>query len=185
MNSTIVIIPVSKKKVLKLTIGSFAFVLIGTYILLVPNTRYDTTTMMAFGWITILFFGGCLLFGVSRLLSKKPGIVFDSNGFSDFTSYLGGIKVDWYDVADIRPSALGKQYFVTILLKDPNVVLNKVTGLKRFLMQQNLKYYDSPIHITANNLDMPFERLVEEFLKKWQTWRNRAQHGFLCNGQSD
>jgi hypothetical protein len=86
------IIPVSRLKVYLLTLGSLGFVVVGIIMIVKAFAEFQATAVLIIliGIVAVMFFGACLLFGLYRLFSRKPGLILRKEGFEDYSSFLGG-----------------------------------------------------------------------------------------------
>jgi hypothetical protein len=171
MTSQKTIIPISRLKLTLLTVGALGFIVAGFYILKGALVSFHLFSILVIiiGVASILFFGACFLFGVFRLLSNKPGLILTADGFEDYSSFIGGQFIKWQEVEGIDSLQVQKQNFIRVFLKDPNNIIAKAKGLRKFAMKMNYKFYGSPIHISANSLTYKFSKLQEEFYGTWHS----------------
>jgi len=160
-------IPLSKTKLLFGIGGSILFVVLGLYLFTTiadHQTRFNPTLVKVAGIAGILFFGATGIYGVKKVFDNNVGLTIDDNGIVDNTnaSSIGLIK--WADITEIRTEQVMSTKFLLIFTKDPNGILEKVSGIKRKLMAGNMKMYGTPLSITSSTLKYNFNDL-EKLLK--------------------
>lgn len=165
------IIPISRLKLTLLTFGALGFVVVGLIMIAKGFAKFELLAFFGIiiGSASFTFFGACFLFGLFRLFSKKPGLILTHEGFEDHSSFLGGHFIRWADVEEIDYLKIQNQNIIRVILKDPNGFIAQTKGLQKFVMRLNYKFYNSPIHISANSLTYKFSDLQEKFYKTWQT----------------
>ena len=160
-------IPLSKTKLLFGIGGSILFVVLGLYLFTTiadHQTRFNPTLVKVVGIAGIVFFGATGIYGIKKMFDNNVGLTIDDNGILDNTnaSSIGLIK--WADITDIRTEQVMSTKFLLIFTKDPNEILEKVSGMKRKLMAGNMKMYGTPLSITSTTLKYNFNAL-EKLLK--------------------
>lgn len=160
-------IPLSKTKLLFGIGGSILFVVLGLYLfttIVEQQTRFNPTLVKVVGIAGILFFGATGIYGVKKMFDNNVGLTIDDNGIVDNTnaSSIGLIK--WEDITEIRTEQVMSTKFLLIFTKDPDGILEKVSGMKRKLMAGNMKMYGTPLSITSTTLKYNFNDL-EKLLK--------------------
>jgi len=165
-------IPISKKKLTLGIIGSVLFVILGIWFYSHPNDfqnipfRFlrNPTVIKTIGIAGIIFFGATGIYGIIKSFDKKFGLIIDNEGIFDNSnaSSIGLIK--WTDIIEIRTEQVMSTKFLLIYISDPNALIENVKGMKRKLMEGNMKIYGTPISITSNTLKYNFSDL-EKLLK--------------------
>lgn len=160
-------IPLSKTKLLYGIGGSILFVVLGLYLFTTiadRHTGFNLTLVKVTGIAEIVFFGATGIYGVKKMFDNNVGLTIDDNGIVDNTnaSSIGLIK--WTDITEIRTEQVMSTKFLLIFIKDPNGILEKVSGMKCKLMAGNMKMYGTPLSITSTTLKYNFNDL-EKLLK--------------------
>jgi hypothetical protein len=160
-------IPLSKTKLLLGIGGSILFVILGLYLFTTiadQQIRFNPLQVKGAGIAGILFFGATGIYGIKKMFDNNVGLTIDDNGIIDNTnaSSIGLIK--WADITEIKTEQVMSTKFLLIYTKDPNGILEKVNGLKRKLMEGNMKMYRTPLSITSSTLKYNFNDL-EKLLK--------------------
>ncbi len=142
-------IPLSKTKIILLTIGSLAFVVVGYFLL------WDISGIAA-----IIFFGATGIYGIIKLLDKKIGLQIDNQGITDHSSATSIGLIEWQDISGIRSQRIKSQKFIMIDVIDAEKYISKASNkFKRSIMRANMKLYGTPISISSNALQCNFEAL--------------------------
>lgn len=165
--TTSVEIPLSKKKIILVLIGSLAFVAAGIWFMVKPTTfsdsgplRGSTVVVTIVGAAAVLFFGLCAVYAIRKLPDNKPGLTMDESGITDNSGGVSAGLVLWADINGLSVVTVQKQKFILLHVKNPNDYIERQTGIiKRKMMQMNFKMYGSPLTISANGLKITFDEL--------------------------
>ena len=148
-------IPLSKTKILLTIGGSILFVVLGIYFITTmadQQTRFNPTLVKGVGIASVLFFGATGIYGIKKLFDNNVGLTIDDNGIIDNTNATSIGLIKWADITEIRTEQVMSTKFLLIFTKDPNEILEKVSGMKRKLMAGNMKMYGTPLSITSTTL---------------------------------
>lgn len=159
-------IPISKRKMIFSLIGCIAFVAAGVLFIYTPGsfagkTAFKTESMiMTVGVLSFLFFGLCGYFIAKKLLGKSSGLVIDDRGILDQSSGISGHFIPWEDITSIGKAKVFRQSFVTLVMRNPQDYINaeKRPGVRKAL-EMNFRSAGSPFCISANALDIKFNKL--------------------------
>jgi len=171
------VIKSSKIKIVLLVAGALAFVLVGAFFLIVGPEEFssgrrsvDPGLFYLIGSAAVLFFGACLIFGIRKLFDSQPGLVLDANGIYDNSTGVSVGFVPWDDVVDIGRLVIVKQKFVVVIVRNPEKYTETGNKFARMTKRANASRYKSPVHISANTLQIKFEELegkVAEYFKRY------------------
>jgi len=165
-------IPLSKTKILLTIGGSILFVVLGIYFITTMAdqlTRFNPTLVKGVGIASVLFFGATGIYGIKKLFDNNVGLTIDDNGIIDNTNATSIGLIKWADITEIRTEQVMSTKFLLIFTKDPNEILEKVSGMKRKLMAGNMKMYGTPLSITSTTLKYNFnalEKLIKDRLNE-------------------
>jgi hypothetical protein len=163
-------IPLSKTKILFGIGGSVLLVVAGIFLFTTISNDYQGVNSMvvkAVGVIGGLFFSVTGIYGVRRLFDNRIGLIIDEAGITDYSTATSIGFIPWTDIAEIRTEQVMSSKFMLIFTKDPIPFLEKVTGIRRKLLEANMKMYGTPFAITSNTLQYDFnslEKLLRERL---------------------
>ena len=154
-------IALNKSKLVALNLGSFAFVAVGTVMIL---RHYDSLTLKVLavktaGIAGCIFFGAIAVFTALKLFDKKPGLVVDATGILDNSSSVAAGFIPWADVRGLREILVRNQKFLMIDVIDSEKYVSRSNAFTRMLVVANTKYYGSPVAISSVALSIDFEQL--------------------------
>jgi len=158
-------IQLSKSKLTLMTIGSCAFVIIGTWFVINPSRFLSficrsTTIIFVSGLSSILFFGFVWFYLFKKLFDKKPGLIISNKGIVDNSGGLSAGFIPWSDIKEIKETIIANQKFISVIVKNPQHYIDRQsTKFKRWLMERNYKWFGSAIGISANGLKYNFDEL--------------------------
>jgi hypothetical protein len=183
------IVELSKVKLSLITIGSFAFVAIGIWMLGLENQTVEGSRFTEPDYVNgvamaaIAFFGVCGIFGLKKMSDHRPGVLLTPDGFYDNSSGVAAGIVTWSDVSGVSEYSMQGQRFVSVLLKDPETYVNRGSTLRRMANRANMKLCGTPVNISANSLKISYE----ELLKLFETYleSSRAGSGEGVSGDPD
>ncbi len=160
-------IPLSKTKLLLGIGGSILFIVVGIYLfttLADEQTRFNPILVKGVGIASILFFSVAGIYGIKKMFDNNIGLTIDDIGIIDNTNATSIGLIKWADIIEIKTEQVMSTKFLLIYTSDPNRILEKVKGMKRKLMEGNMKMYGTPLSITSNTLKYNFNDL-EKLLK--------------------
>lgn len=162
------VIGLSKVKILVLMLGAAVFVLLGAWLLSVDvqeiesHRRFNNPVLFyGIGIVSIVFFGLCGFIGVKKFFDNSPGVIISSKGILDNSSGISAGLISWEEVVGISEYQVQKQKFVSIHVKDPEKYVNNGNALKRMANRANIKMCGTPLNISANNLKISYDELLE------------------------
>lgn len=169
-----IIIPLSKKKIAIILLGSLLFVFIGVWGIIdterFVSIRYSETVVFYSGIIAVLFFGICFFFALKKIFSSKPGLIISNKGVFDNSNANSIGLIEWKDITGIERLEIASSKMLLIKTSNPEKYINSSKNLiTKKTMRMNYKMYGSPIAIISNSLKINFsnlENLLNEELKK-------------------
>lgn len=170
-------IPLSKKKIILMLVGSIAFVMIGLWFVIAPPTISNPffgnpTRLLILGIVAILFFGVLAVFFARKLRDSKPGLVISDLGLTDNSSGVSAGLILWSDIVDLSVIEIQQQKLIMLVVKNPQEYIDRQkSGFKRKLMQMNHNMYGTPLSITSNSLQIKFDELLNILSDRLQAER--------------
>ncbi|GGH21691.1 STM3941 family protein [Mucilaginibacter phyllosphaerae] len=163
-------ISLSKIKMIALLTGALLFVAAGIWFVKHPEMFSKSPLLITIiGYASIVFFGVCALFVVSKLFDTSPGFVIDSNGIVDNSSMFSVGFIPWVDIAGLSTLQIGRQKMIMIKVQDPNGYINRQpNALSRRAASINYRMYGSPIIVSTAALRHSFEGLYDKINEGWQ-----------------
>lgn len=156
---TPIIIYPSHNRIALLFLGSIAFVAIGIWMVTLSSNEIGIKRTIS-AWICILFFGTIGVFTLTRLFSKKPALIIDQAGITDYASSLSAGFIPWSDITGAGIATFHKQKFLGISLRNPQDYLEKASLLKRLLMKSNSSWVGYIVNIPQITLPVAVEDLL-------------------------
>jgi hypothetical protein len=165
MNTDVIVIPLSKSKLLLLFMGSLGFVAVGAWFVGSPSTFADSSftdvLLIILGCISILFFGACGVAMLFKLLGNKPGFIIDKSGITDNSTAVSVGFIPWSDITGISKTALAGQEFIMIKLRNPlEYIERQHNSATRMALKANNSNYGTPINVSVNGLKCSFGELL-------------------------
>ncbi|WP_277674604.1 STM3941 family protein [Piscibacillus halophilus] len=121
----------------------------------------DDLTLTVIGFLLVLIFGFCLFYYIKVLIKRKPALIISDEGISDYSSYLGPGLIRWDEIEGFEFVGFGSQQFLGIYTKDPELIINRASGLRRVINRMNKGLINTQVNIMVKNLDCSSEDLVE------------------------
>lgn len=174
MENNTITIPFSKKKNSLLLIGAIVFVATGCW-LLFGNPKFDNAVLnnpwftKMVGATSLVFFGLAAYFFIRNLMAIGPGIVINDIGIDDYSSAVA-VKIYWKDIEVIEAMQIQSQPIILVKVGNPQTYIDRAKGFKRKMMTMNYKYYGTPISISANGLQIPFDELLQLISDRLETY---------------
>ncbi|HPF00035.1 MAG TPA: STM3941 family protein [Bacteroidales bacterium] len=171
-------IPLSKRKLIWMTMGSLAFCCIGIWLLIDPHkTDHPFLGSLAVtymtGLVTFLFFGFGVFIFIRKLLSDNPGFIISRDGLTDNSSGVAAGYIPWEDIQDVINAEIMNQRCILIMVKNPLEYLEKVRNpLKRKTMHMNYKMCGTPISVSANSLKINYDNLFKLIIHKMDEYKS-------------
>jgi hypothetical protein len=112
---------------------------------------------------SIGFFAFCSIFGIKKLVDKKPGLVFSDEGLFDNASLVPVGNIPWSDITGVNVLLVKRQSLLVVKLVDPKKYIEDASNLKRKLRTTTFETYASPVVIPSSALSIDFNELVGIF----------------------
>ncbi|WP_288427241.1 STM3941 family protein [uncultured Spirosoma sp.] len=170
-------IPLNKAKLLLGIGGSILFVILGVWLFTHANDFQNLsvrilknpTLIKGLGIASILFFSATGIYGIRKSFDNQIGLIIDEQGIFDNTNASSVGLIKWTDITGIKNQQVASTKFLLIYTKNPHYYLDKVTGLKRKMLEGNNSMYGTPLSITSGTLKYNFsdlEKLIIDRLNK-------------------
>ena len=156
-------ISVSKFKLVLLLLGAIGLVASAIWIFYLSGYEpvYISIWVRSVSLFCIVFFGLCGLYSIKKLFNTHPGLVLDSAGIIDNSSAVSVGRISWQDLEGINITWIQGQRFITLYVTNPQKYLQRGGFFKRQMNALNYRFYGSPIHISANTLNISFGELID------------------------
>ena len=159
------VIELNKTKVKLLTVVSCASLVLSLWMLSFDQAgiepRLNGQTSAHGVWVaSIVFFGLCAIFGIKKLLEKKPGLTFNSAGLFDNASLVPAGVIPWSEITGVGALEVKKQTLLVVKLTDPQKYIDGSSALKRALRRTTFSTYGSPVVIPLSAVNIGFNELL-------------------------
>lgn len=157
---------VSPLKTILLLTGSLVFVVLGLIYLLQPERlvtgRVQSESIIQLvGLLSVVFFGLAFVFGIKQLLTRKPGLIFDSTGISINQGIGFKGTLEWNKIAGYSEVVIKKQPIIMLHLENPESIIQaQKSKFRKMLMQFSLSSFGSPVSITATGMQISYPELL-------------------------
>lgn len=169
-------IPLSKSKLLLAVGGCILFVMLGIYLLtedVFQHINFPPAIAKGAGILSIVFFGVVGFLTVRKMFDNKTGLRIDETGITDNTSANSIGLIPWSEISAIKTGQVMSTKFLLIHTKNPDQILEKVSHVKRRMMQANQKMYGTPFAITSTTLKYNFSQLESLLQNKLNEYKTR------------
>lgn len=151
-----------KGRMFFLAIGAILFILVGFVFLFITFDGEVNWAYRIIGLICVLFFGMCFVFIVKQLFSKKPALLIDEVGITDWSSGIQVGLIKWEEIEDTRLIVYSGQKFLAIYTYDQDLIINRTNGLRKIAYKMNKALIDSQINIAYKNIQCDEDELIEQ-----------------------
>ncbi len=167
-------IPISNKKMILLVLGALAFVLIGIWFVIEPESLSTSTRnrnpyfTQVIGIVSIIFFGLCLLIMIIQLLDKTfKGVIINDKGIYENSSILNIGLIKWEDIKGFKIVEVQQTRTIIILTDKPKEYIdNAKSKTSKKFMELGWKMNGSPLYI--NPIPLKIKSLeLEKILNKY------------------
>jgi hypothetical protein len=162
------VIELSKGKIVLMIAGSLLFVAAGVWFLLADNYGSLVTTLGRFvppwfvhglGLVAALFGLAGAGYGIAKSRDRKPGLTLSSAGMVDNSSAVAAGFIPWSEVTGLDTFQIQSQRMLVVHVADPGKYIERGSAFKRALNRANAGMCGSPIVISSNALQIPFDEL--------------------------
>lgn len=168
------IIKLNKIKIGLLTLGAFAFVAAGVWMLSLGAAAIRSERSFAsffntpayvygLGLASVLLFGPLGLYGLKALFDQRPALVLNESGIVDNASAISAGFIPWSEIRGAGVLEIEKQRMLVIEVSDPRKYIDRGGSLRRLLNRANHGVGGSPIYIPSITLGIDFRELVTLF----------------------
>jgi len=138
--------------------------LLGYWVLSQASTGDNTFVFYKYkiaGILCLVFFTPGGIFLLYKWWDDTPYLVMDSEGISENSYALKGIKILWKDIVEIGEGEIKKTHFTLVYLRNPEEFISRYQGYRKNLFVINNKLYGTPILLASNTLEIPQHELVQ------------------------
>jgi hypothetical protein len=107
--------------------------------------------------------------GIRRIINYRQGIVINNKGIKIDFGPNSGQFINWNEIIGLKIyNPVRGPMFLLIFIKNPDLLLSKSFGLKKFLLKMNNVSHKTPVSLNSNWLNCDFEtleKLIKDRLK--------------------
>lgn len=156
-----ILIKPGKAKLAAVFIGSAVFVALCAWIAASEASSRINHWKLMVVYTGIPFFSLTLFYSVYRIFIPKPLLVLTDRGLHEDASIGGNTLIRWDEITDISVYEFNKQKFLGIQVLSPNALLDRVSPVKRKLMEASMALGTPPVNIPQVALAQPLEEVAE------------------------
>lgn len=162
------VIALSRRKLILMIAGSLLFVAAGVWFVAASDDGSLVTTLGRFvppwfvhglGAAAALFGAAGVAYGIAKSRDKKPGLTLSSAGMVDNSSAVAAGFIPWSEVTGLDTFQIQSQRMLVVHVTNPGKYIERGSALKRALNRANAGMCGSPIVISSNALQIPFDEL--------------------------
>lgn len=141
----------NNKRILLMILGCLIFIVCALFFFYLANTsfkRYEAI-LIATGLLSFVFFGGMGIFYIILLLSNKPFVKADPQGFMEHTTAINWGIIDWNDIEIFILHQSFGSYYIQVKVKNLEEYQAKLSPLSKLVSKMNtflMSNYDIVIH---------------------------------------
>jgi hypothetical protein len=164
-------IPVQRKRIPVVLIAALILsVLLGLNLSYLKRSYDGVLNIFVFAWlfVIVLFYAiiGLIAY-LKNVFDKSASLVITEKGIKDTLALFSCGEISWAEIEDvILLNKLGA--VLVIKLKDPDAVISRQTGWKRFFSRKMFKKMGSPVIISQRTIDYNIEELKNIILQHKQ-----------------
>jgi hypothetical protein len=158
-----IVVPLSKRKVALLFLGSLAFVAGSVWMWSSADAqqRYPPLYVKGVALAAGAFFAICGIYACIKLFDQRPGLIVDGEGIIDNSSGVAAGRISWDEIVGLQVYQIAGQRFLTIFVANPNKYAGRGPFFLRMANAANMRMTGSPINISSSTLRLNFDDLVE------------------------
>jgi len=165
------VIPLSRAKIAMTIAGALLFVAAGAWFVMADDygslmmslRRFAAPVVFhALGAAAALCGVAGVVYGVRKLFDKRPGLILSAEGLVDNSSGVAAGFIPWSEITGVGIFQMQRQRMLILSVADPEKYIARGNPLQRMLNRANTGMVGSPIAISSNALQIPFEELQTE-----------------------
>jgi len=165
------VIALSRGKIVLMVAGALLMAGAGAWFVVASDDGSFVTEMRRFvppwfihglGLVAALFFGGCAVYAIRKSFDTKAGLTLSSAGFVDNSSAIAAGFIPWSEVTGLGTYQVQSQRMLVIHVADAGKYIERGSAVRRAFNRANASLCGSPIVISSNALQMPFDELRTE-----------------------
>ena len=187
------VIALSRSKLILTIVGALAFIVAGAWFLMAGDDGSFITEMRRFvpPWfihglgVVAMFFGAAIAaYAIRKSFDAKPGLTLSAAGMVDNSSAVAAGFIPWSEVTGLDVFQIQSQRMLVVHVADPGKYIERGNAMKRALNRANAGMCGSPIVISSNALQIPFDELRREVAAYLSRYAANAGDGIPSRGHA-
>ena len=130
-------------------------------VILLPPA-FNKTFLLVCCSLLILTFGLGTISGFRKIINLDTGLIINKNGIKINIGPNSGQLIKWDEIKGFKiHNPIRGPLFLLIFIKNPEELISRTFGLKRFLIKMNNVSHGTPVSLTSNWLEYDFEELID------------------------
>ncbi|KUJ62190.1 hypothetical protein AR687_09215 [Flavobacteriaceae bacterium CRH] len=100
---------------------------------------------------------------LKKIIAKKPGLVIDNQGILDYMSFSEIGIISWKNITHAKIIKHKFSEYLLIGIKDNEIILNRLSGFKKIVVNKQIETFGTPIVISLDNLKIDKSELIKIF----------------------
>lgn len=163
-------IPLNKNRIILHLIISIIIIFIATtfayYIYLDGKISLTLTIVLVIGIPYLIYY---FLTNLNKIINKKPGLVLDNRGVLDSLGFSEIGIISWENITEAKIIKHNFSEYLIIKVKNNEIIVSKLNGLKKNFTQKYIEIYGGPIVINLQNLKIDKYELIKIIQNKMQS----------------
>jgi len=121
--------------------------------------------------ICIALCGSVFMSNISKMFGKRVGVILNSEGITDYTSFSSVGFIPWEDILEFKLREFRNSQWIAVRVKNPNHYINRPAFWKQAGLMLNPSRGITPVCITPTQLELSSEELLalcNEYLEKFR-----------------
>jgi len=165
------VIPLSKGKIILTIAGALLFIVAGAWFLMASDDGSFIMEMRRFvppwfihglGIVAMVFGAAIAAYAIRKSFDTRPGLTLSAAGLVDNSSAVAAGFIPWAEVRGLDTMQIQSQRMLVVHVADPGKYIERGNAMKRALNRANASMCGSPIVISSNALQIPFDELRTE-----------------------
>lgn len=105
---------------------------------------------------------------LKKIIDKKPGLIIDNQGIIDNMGFSEIGIISWNDITHAKVVKHNLSEYLLIGIKNNEKIINRLSGVKKTIVNKQIEIFGTPIVISINNLKIDKTELIKIFKDKIQ-----------------
>lgn len=134
-------------------LGLFMVITSIIFIIIDAEISFTIIIVRIAGILGTIIFGACFLYSLKDLLIPKEILIINHLGITDNSTFVSVGFIPWDNINDAYIIKVSHSEFISLDIKNPDILLNNISPWKRKLLKLNSVIRISKINITLQSSD--------------------------------